>query len=207
MEKPYNPLDENNLAETLVNELLRRQCGPLPPPNEFEGAGIYALYYTGDFPPYRKIAEANQEGCNLPIYVGKASPPGSRKGLVDLDAPPGTALFSRLREHSESIQAAERNLRLEDFKCRFLVTSVLWLALGEGLLIKRYRPLWNAIVDGFGNHDPGGGRRETSRRPEWDTLHPGRPWARVMKPSKRTIEELESIIRRHLDNAPTPDHL
>lgn len=195
-ERPYNPLDEVNLAENLVRELLQRQCGPLPPTQSFDGAGLYAIYYSGDFALYKVISDENRTGCNLPIYVGKASPAGARKGLVDLDAPPGAVLYSRLVEHADSIKET-KNLSIEHFMCRYLVTSVLWLALGETLLIKRYRPLWNTVVDGFGNHDPGAGRRKTSRRPEWDTLHPGRGWAEEMLPSARNKVEVEAAVRRH----------
>ncbi len=49
------------------------------------------------------------------------------------------------------------------------------VVLVEAELIRRYQPLWNAVVDGFGNHDPGSGRYEQSPS-EWDVLHPGRPW-------------------------------
>ena len=46
----------------------------------------------------------------------------------------------------------------------------------EAEMIRRYRPLWNTVVDGFGNHDPGKGRYNQARS-EWDVLHPGRYWA------------------------------
>ena len=172
MEQPYNPLDERNLAEALVRALLQRDCIPLSSLERFKGVGIYALYYQGDFRLYRCLSEANKNGFNVPIYVVKASPPGFRTGLIELDSSPGAELYKRLREHAKSIESA-RNLRLADFTCRYLITSALWLALGEGLLIKQYRPLWNTVVDGFGDHVPGTNRKQ-GRRPEWDTLHPGR---------------------------------
>ena len=52
----------------------------LPSSEPFEGPGVYALYYTGDFPYYTKIAAANQSAHVQPIYVGKAVPEGWRTG-------------------------------------------------------------------------------------------------------------------------------
>jgi len=77
----YNPLDMRSIAESVVRELLNQPCGPFPPLTRFRGAGIYALYYFGDFPPYRRIAERNTTECEVPIYVGRAEPQGARKGL------------------------------------------------------------------------------------------------------------------------------
>ncbi|MBL0382473.1 MAG: Eco29kI family restriction endonuclease [Desulfofustis sp. PB-SRB1] len=39
----------------------------------------------------------------IPIYVGKAVPPGARKGNFGLNIDPGLALYRRLKEHTESI--------------------------------------------------------------------------------------------------------
>jgi hypothetical protein len=46
----------------------------------------------------------------------------------------------------------------------------------ESTLIRQYRPLWNNVVAGFGNHNPGV-RRSAQSRSEWDVLHAGRPFA------------------------------
>ena len=99
----------------------------------------------------------------------------SRKGGYGLGADPGDVLWRRLREHAKSIEKAD-NLRIEDFKCRYLVVDDIWIPLGESLLIEAFNPLWNRLVDGFGNHDPGKGRYNQMRS-AWDVLHPGRPWA------------------------------
>lgn len=77
---PFNPLDKLSLARAVAKALLEKPCHPLPPAESFTGAGIYAVYYTGRFPPYEKIAALNREGKFLaPIYVGKATPQGGRK--------------------------------------------------------------------------------------------------------------------------------
>ena len=59
----------------------------------------------------------------------------------------------------------------------------------EAQLIRTYTPLWNTIVDGFGNHDPGRGRYNQSRS-EWEILHPGRPWADRLAGPATSLEEI-----------------
>jgi len=178
---PFNPLDKRNLGESVAEAMLQQPVGPLPPDEPFIGAGIYALYYEGDFALYREVAKRNRNGkYRWPIYVGKAVPAGARKGGYGLGADPGQALFKRLGEHAGSIDQAE-NLRLSDFRCRFLVVEDIWIPLAEALLIEMFSPLWNRKVDGFGNHDPGRGRYNQQRSP-WDALHPGRPWATRLQP-------------------------
>ena len=173
----YNPLERRNLAESVASALLSRPAVSLPPP-EFEGAGVYALYYTGRFSAYVDISRRNSSGrWGAPIYVGRAVPSGSRRGHLALDQPPGSVLSSRLSQHAQSIEQA-RNLESGDFYCKFLVVDDIWIPLAESLLITMFRrtSVWNILLDGFGNHDPGGGRRNQRRSP-WDTVHPGRPWA------------------------------
>jgi hypothetical protein len=176
---PYNPLAIENLAESVVTQLILTDAVPISEIEKFRGAGCYAIYYTGEELPhdaYADLAALNKPGEFLyPIYVGKAVPSGARKGL---DIALGTrepALFNRLREHRESIEAAE-NLSVNDFYARWLALDNVWIPLAEGLLISRYAPVWNKIVDGFGNHDPGSGRYN-QRISRWDVLHPGRTWA------------------------------
>ena len=89
----------------------------MPPAAPFKGVGIYALYYQGDFPSYASISSP---GCETPIYVGKASAPGSRSGLGGLRAHDGRELHNRLRGHAASIDAAT-NLGLDDFMYRYLI--------------------------------------------------------------------------------------
>ncbi len=187
---PYNPLDKMNLGASVAEALLNspvHQLGGLEP---FNGAGIYAIYYTGNFEAYERLAAKNRDNkFAMPIYVGKAVPPGARKGNFGLDSAPGPALYNRLREHAESVGVAE-NLNLEDFHCRFLVVEDIWIPLGEALLIAKFSPIWNKLVDGFGNHDPGKGRYQQMRS-KWDTLHPGRGWA--LKCASR-LDNVEHII-------------
>lgn len=55
------PLDKRNLGESVAGALLERPVGPLPPEQKFIGAGIYAIYYIGDFQPYNQIAQQNRK--------------------------------------------------------------------------------------------------------------------------------------------------
>lgn len=163
----------------------------------FEGAGSYAIYYIGDFEPYLPVSEKNKGGeFKLPIYVGKAVPPGARKGLYGVDSQPGPVMFRRLKEHASTIDQSA-NLKLEDFYCRYLVVDDIWIPLGESLLISRFNPLWNTVIDGFGNHDPGGGRYNQARS-LWDTLHPGRSWAMKCKDRGDSQEQIIQGLLREL---------
>ena len=131
----YNPLAKRNLGANVADALLGRPVVALPP-EPFLGAGVYALYYTGCFEPYHQIAHANRDGRHvMPVYIGKAVPPGARKGGLGLDANPGNALFKRLNDHATSIGQAA-NLDLGDFCCRYLVVDDIWIPLGESLLIR-----------------------------------------------------------------------
>lgn len=194
---PFNPLDKNNLGESVADALLQQAAGPLPPTEAFIGAGVYAIYYGGTFPLYRDIAELNRDDRNSwPIYVGKAVPAGARKGGYGLGADPGQALFKRLAEHASSIENAN-NLDCEHFTCRFLVVDDIWIPLAESLLIEMFSPLWNKKVDGFGNHDPGKGRYN-QQRSAWDELHPGRPWAAKLQPLASDVDRVREEAAEYL---------
>jgi hypothetical protein len=199
-ETPYNPLDKRNLGVSVADALLERPLLPLPPADAFGGAGIYAIYYVGKFKAYQPIAERTRDNkFAVPIYVGKAVPAGARKGGFGLDIAPGQVLYNRLREHAESIEQA-KNLNLADFSCRYLVVDDIWIPLGEAMMISKFVPVWNRVIDGFGNHDPGKGRYQQQRSP-WDVLHPGRGWAAKCAECNRTEKDLLEALRLHLENA------
>jgi hypothetical protein len=195
--EPYNPLDKRNLGESITDAMLGTKPSLLPP-NPFIGAGVYALYYVGSFPAYAKLAEMNRGGKYLcPIYIGKAVPSGARKGGLGLEVEHGQALFKRLSEHAESIKSAN-NLELADFCCRYLAVDDVWIPLAESMLIERFKPVWNRVLDGFGNHDPGSGRH-SGKMPQWDCVHPGRAWAARLQPCANTLDELLRRIEEYLD--------
>ena len=198
-DSPFNPLDKRNLGVSVAQALLARPVLPLTALAPFRGAGIYVIYYAGVYAPYHILTAANQNAVtpfSRPIYVGKAVPEGARKGGFGLDLPAGAVLFNRLNEHATSIRQAQ-NLDLSDFSCRYLVVDDIWIPLGEALLIQRFSPLWNKLVEGFGNHDPGSGRVGQKRSP-WDTIHPGRPWATRLPPYPRSEAEILTRVQQFL---------
>ncbi|HBO4367894.1 Eco29kI family restriction endonuclease [Pseudomonas aeruginosa] len=193
---PFNPLDKKNLGASVAEALLTKEVHPLGDLSVFEGAGIYAIYYTGDFEPYAQVSRLNGDGkFMLPIYVGKAVPPGARMG-ASLELAAGKVLHKRLKEHAESIKAAE-NLDIKDFHCRFLVVDDIWIPLGESLIIARFTPVWNSLIDGFGNHNPGKGRH-AGMRPRWDVLHPGREWAMRLAERPETQAQIAQDAETYL---------
>ncbi len=201
---PFNPLDKINLGSSVAEALLGRKPVALDGLARFQGAGIYALYYVGPFPAYQPLSLRNTgtEGLIAPIYVGKATPAGGRKG-ASLDTTPKTlALWKRLGEHADSIRSAP-TLHIDDFRCRHLVVDDIWIPLGESLLIAKFSPLWNSLVDGFGNHNPGKGRYE-GMRTRWDVLHPGRAWADRCAVRPETAADVEREVRAHLDRVIPP---
>lgn len=195
--RPFNHLDKSVIGKCVADAAVNTDISELPP-DEFIGAGIYIIYYTGNFPLYKKIADNNKDGqYNAPIYIGKAVPSGSRKGRFGESDNPGNVLYKRLKDHEKSISSA-KNIQLKDFKCKFLTVDDIWIPLAESLLISRYSPVWNLIVEGFGNHDPGKGRIE-GKKPLWDLLHPGREWANNLKDPAISLAELKKKVTDFLD--------
>jgi hypothetical protein len=195
---PYNPLDKSNLGESVAEAMLQQPIGLLPPSERFFGAGIYAIYYAGNFPHYAELAKYNKNDVyQWPIYVGKAVPAGARKGGFGLGADPGQVLYTRLVEHSETIDRA-KNIELSDFRCRFLVVDDIWIPLAESLLIEMFSPLWNRKIDGFGNHDPGKGRYQ-QQKSQWDTLHPGRSWAEKLQPHLQDENKIKEEAEKYIE--------
>lgn len=203
----YNPLDKLNLGKSVAEALLSQPDHPMGEIPPFEGAGIYVIYYTGEYPLYEPIKDANKDNLVWPIYIGKAIPSGSRRGASLFSAPKGRWLFGRLNEHRESIAAAEAessdNIKVADFRVKYLIVDDIWIPLGESLVIATFKPLWNRVLDGFGNHDPGAGRYN-GLRPLWDVLHPGRSWALKCKERPGSTGEIESKVSEFLEEHRPP---
>ena len=64
---------------------------------------------------------------------------------------------NRLKEHTRSIEQVD-NLTINDFSYRVLAIVPVWIVFAEQALIKRYVPVWNSCLDGFGKHQQGGRR-------------------------------------------------
>jgi hypothetical protein len=169
----YNPLDKLNLGRSVAEALLDSPVRPLAETADIVGAGVYAIYYTGDFGPYAPIVAMNvDDRFSQPIYVGKAIPKGGRKGGLGADAATGRSMRDRLSQHAATVQEAQ-NLNVAHFFYRCLVVDDIWIPLGENMMIETYKPIWNMVIDGFGNKTPGRGRSGQQRSP-WDVIHPGR---------------------------------
>ena len=220
----YNPLDKAHLAESIVREFFKRKLHPLPPGESFTGAGIYALYYGGDFPLYQEISNSLKQflACAtlslpkqpIPIYIGKSDPPGGRKGIFEelpekqeetaeevlTTMPKHRRLWERLTQHAKSIELAT-NLRISDFQCRYMLVDEVWVALGEARLVAWFRPLWNVLIEGFGSKVEGVGRAGTALS-VWDILHPGRKRFPIL-----VAPDLEAQILAALRDARNPAEL
>jgi len=72
----------------------------------------------------------------------------------------------------------------------------------EAELIRRYNPLWNSTIDGFGNHDPGSGRYAQAPS-EWNVLHPGRAWATKLTGKEPNLRGIVVKIRDALEKSPS----
>jgi hypothetical protein len=199
MAEPYNPLDKINLGKSVVDALLEEQPIRLTDLVSFSGAGIYAIYYHGPFPAYSPISLSPSDPNSVPIYAGKAVPAGSRRGASLTTNTATRALWNRLTDHRDNIteiEKSEGNLKVQDFSVRYLAVDDIWIPLGESLLISTYNPVWNRVVDGFGNHDPGAGRYN-GLRPLWDVLHPGRYWAPKCRERPESAQDIIQRIANH----------
>jgi len=188
VERTYNPLNVDELGRNAARALMQYSAVPLPPVETFSGAGVYTIHYGGDFGPYSDMGDGE------PIYVGKADAPGKRQGRAR-STRTGKPLSKRLGEHAKSIEQAD-NLDLADFTCRWLIIDPVWIGLTEQVLISDYRPVWNAVVDGFGHHDQGSSR-QGQKRSRWDTVHRGRLWAERQKNNPDSVSVILDAIRAH----------
>jgi hypothetical protein len=188
--------------ESVILEAMRFMMAspvhPLPPAERFPGAGVYAIYYCGGFEHYKHIAGTDQKNANTPIYAGKAVPPGWRQGRAGRIGPNVRPLHGRLAEHAGNINEVD-SLDASDFCCRFMIlggTESDLISACEAQLIRQFKPLWNTVVDGFGNHTPGEGRFDQARS-EWDVLHPGRGWAARCRGVPPALENVIANIVKH----------
>lgn len=183
----FDPADPRVVGKFVGIALVAQDKFPLLDLPAFYGAGVYALYYEGDYAPYRPLA-----GSENPIYVGKADPEEPSAKTPRLQGP---KLHRRLKEHLRSIcRAAEddaRTLNPADFRCRFLVVQSGWQIAAENYLINLFQPIWNdeiRLCFGIGKHGDSPDTRGNLRSP-WDTLHPGRKWAYRNKSDGSAIKD------------------
>lgn len=197
---------KNDAFAELVKDAIRFFNGTpvhtLPPPESFLGTGVYAIYYTGKNPAYKKYAQLNRLSYSYPIYVGKAVPKGWRQARVsDNQLSQSKELISRLREHGRSISIAQ-GLELQDFMCRFVIFEDAGsdlIGVIEAALIKLSMPLWNTAVDGFGIYCHRSKRYE-QKKSDWDVIHPGRAWAEKCNGAHAEKSAILSRIKNHFKN-------
>lgn len=191
----------SDVVSALIQEALAFFDGTpfeeLPLETPFNGAGVYALYYRGEFEHY---AFYRQKEKPLPIYIGKAVPQGWRQGRLS-ESQIGRELFRRIREHAKNI-GHSGNLEVNDFQVRYMIfkeETVNLVSTIESALIRQHSPLWNSIIDGFGNHDPGKGRYNQAVS-EWDFLHPGRIWVERLTGQKPELKQILEKIKKYTGN-------
>ena len=185
------------VVEEAIGHFAKGPIAVLPPQDKFEGGGVYALYYLGDNSLYEKVTLAEVREDSIPIYVGKAVPSGWRTARVSSSNK--TQLYNRIFEHCRNINSA-RNLNLSDFRFRHMVLDGEESGIigpVEAGLIRKFEPLWNTVIDGFGNHTPGVGRFEQAKS-GWDVLHPGRAWAERCRGKAPSYDDLVRRIKQYV---------
>jgi hypothetical protein len=196
---------KNDAFAELVKDAIRFFNGTpvqtLPPQTQFTGVGVYALYYIGRNRIYDVYSNRNRLEYRFPIYVGKAVPRGWRQARLSYSTQTESyELYNRLNQHKTSLTLVN-GLEPNDFMCRFVIfedTSSDMISTIESNLIKLNKPLWNTVLDGFGNHDPGKGRYNQAKS-DWDVVHPGRPFADKCKGTANSPASIMNKIEAHLN--------
>jgi hypothetical protein len=202
----FDPSDPKTIGRVVALALLAQARVPLRSIESAYGSGVYAIYYEGDHPLYRRIS-----GTETPIYVGKADPSDSD---ASTSREQGPRLTGRLIEHAGTIATAEgyaalpegmHRIRLADFTCRRLVCATNAQLVAEKHLIGMFWPLWNSETKacwGMSKHGDAAKTRANKRSP-WDVVHPGRAWALdpVLEDSL-SLEQIRERIDENLDDAP-----
>lgn len=192
-ESIFDPTDPNTSGRVVALTLVAQTKHPLAKIPEFYGAGVYAIYYRGDFAPYAALKDRDH-----PIYVGKADPdnPAAKDAVSQ-----GTKLSARLNEHARSIRKAVTTLDINDFECRFLIVQTGFQKSAEDYLINFFKPIWNSetkICFGLGKHGDSSETRVNKRSP-WDTMHPGREWADATAENQKSRDTIIEQINAHLE--------
>jgi hypothetical protein len=161
----------------------------------FYGSGVYAIYYVGNGEKaYRALS-----GTETPIYVGKSTPRNANAETVEEQ---GQALYKRLKEHAKNI--GKTHLDLTDFEYRAAPIQTGMQGAVEDFMIRLFKPIWNKeikICFGIGKHGDSASTRRNKRSP-WDTMHPGRSWARNTAEDQMTRSEIEAKIASHFAGHP-----
>ncbi len=183
----YDPMDTQHVTAAICQELERQPLVQLDPlVGKFDGSGLYAIYYKGQtMAMYRPLA-----GTKIPVYVGQALSHNSATGVAVRDPGP---LWGRVRDHHASIDGSD--LETSEFGVRLLRLPDVHADLGENGLRVFYKPVWNAILSGFGSHEQGSSTRQGARS-KWDTVHPGR--SRTFGADRHDKTKLIQAVQEHV---------
>lgn len=106
------------VADTL---LLQREPLATVSKQPFYGAGVYAIYYRGNFAAYKPIS-----GVDHPIYVGKADP-------AEMHAATAAAQGARLTRDSKIMSGAFPMLQTSTLPT---LTAGIWSSAAHGLRLR-----------------------------------------------------------------------
>ena len=192
----FDPSNPKVIGRFVSLALVAQQRHPLADIPRAYGSGVYAIYYDGPFPAYAPIS-----GTETPIYVGQAAP-AINSARTPLEQ--GPRLSSRLMEHGKNIAKATTTLEIDDFECRSLVVQSGGQTAAEDYLIHLFKPIWNSetsILYGLGKHGDSAKTRANKRSP-WDTMHPGRKWAKDSAEDAKSHETIEAELKQHFAEHP-----
>ncbi|MEQ3750335.1 MAG: Eco29kI family restriction endonuclease [Celeribacter sp.] len=196
----FDPSNPKVVGRFVSLALVAQQRHPLAEIPRSYGSGIYAIYYNGPFPAYAPL-----RGSETPIYVGQAAP-AVNNARTPMEQ--GPRLCARLSDHRKNIAKAIGTLDLADFEFRSLVVQSGWETAAEDYMIHLFRPIWNSetsILYGLGKHGDSAKTRANKRSP-WDTMHPGRKWAKDSEEDAKTHETIEAELDQHFAEHPVfPD--
>lgn len=201
-QEPFAPFSNLELRSQLNDYIAAGPIVPLRDIPRIKGGGAYLLLPRESRPTryapalFGPLVERNRRDPGSGVaYVGKAIPPGGRKGQGD--GADGAYISQRVRNHIVTLD--QTGLRPEDWDFR-------WVVCGDGMdpvlvenwLVQKYQPVLNVCLEGLGNNDPGNGRRNQARSP-FDTVFPGRPWADKLPPvSHQRRQMLVAKVRQFL---------
>ncbi|WP_353258725.1 Eco29kI family restriction endonuclease [Prochlorothrix hollandica] len=197
----YQSSDFDEIIKDTIRFFNGTPIHPITLPQRFTGTGVYGIYCIAKYGLYRQFHLINRTGFYVPIYIGKAVPKGWRQARQTSGiTSQGCELYNRLQQHSRNIEDVE-DLDRTDYFCRFMILENResdLIGTVEAALIRQYQPLWNTLIDGFGNHDPGKGRYQQAKS-DWDVCHPGRAWADKCQGVAANRDELHQQIQSFLE--------
>lgn len=155
----YDPLSTPDLTATICRKFEEQPAHLLADLPDFDGSG----YEGSSSHLYRPLS-----GYLIPVYVGSAH---SHSTATGAGTPTRAPLRQRVGHHARSIDQTQ--LAIDEFVIRLLLMPDVHIDLGENGLRVGYKPVWNAVLRGFGAKEQGAATRSSAQSP-WDAVHPGR---------------------------------